>query len=190
MKKYVITESQLRLLESFGIISTIVTGCITGGLMGLVYILRKVEKEDKEEKLSELSNADKILLVVKGNNYKSFKLDICELKDKSVNFVKISNNTDLPVQIEKATFYCNVLADDNKFDTFIVLGVKDLRNNSEKTIKLTYDLFAKKVEWQEGVGRNAPELENYKLKKYITNTLSFPIGFFNYHSKTKIKTDF
>jgi len=189
-KKYIITESQLKLLESVGDIS-IIFGCVLGGFWGLVMILDKKENKRKKKETERYKNsADAILDMVEKNNYKSFSVDICELKDKSVNFVELlQSRTDLPIKINEAIFKCNVWDGENKFTTSVILEGDDLRNNTSHMIELKYNFFSRSAEWVK-YGRWETKLENNNLFNYITNNLDFPIGYFEYGPKEKIKTDF
>jgi hypothetical protein len=193
-RKYIITESQSKLLsENIG--ELLFYGCVTGGVYGLVSFMVNIVKDNKrsKERLERLQNSiDLIFEMVKMNEYKTFSVDICELKDKSVNFIqKYGDGANFPIQIKEAKYTCFVQPQENKFFTKIYMKGIDLKNNNTRNITLGQNLSSRNVEFNvEGEGFFGREVENNKLLNYITNDLKFPIGDYRYGPKTKIKTDF
>jgi hypothetical protein len=174
-------------------------GCVTGGLLGVVYaFIHGTIKDNKKrkkglERLEKIqSSINLIFELVKKNDYKSFSVDICELKDKSVNFIqKYGDRTEFPIQIKEAKFTCLVQPQENKFLTLINMKGVDLRDNTNRNISFWYKISSNDVEINlDGKGFHSREVENNKLLNYIIDDLKFPIGNYKYRPSTKIETDF
>ena len=197
-KKYIITESQFKLLTEDSIMGLLSVGCVVGGAWGLATVIidsmenNKKKKEELKRLQKIQSSINLIFEMVIKNDYKSFSVDICELKDKSVNFIqKHGDRTEFPIQIKEAKFTCLVQPQENKFYTLIEMKGVDLRNDSNRNISLRRGGYNNNVEWYaEGKRFFGREVENNKLLNYITNDLKFPIGSFKYRPTTEIKTDF
>jgi hypothetical protein len=173
-------------------------GCVTGGLYGLVTIILGTIEDNKKrkkelERLEKIQSAVNLIFeLVKKNDYKTFSVDICELKDKTVNFLpKYGDRPDFPIQIKEAKFTCSVQPQENTFRTYIDMKGIDLRDNTNRNITLRYKFSSEDVEWYlSGEGFASREVENNKLLNYLNNDLKFRVGRYKYRPATKIETDF
>jgi|LakMenEpi03Aug12_release.lakeMendotaPanAssembly.Ray.scaffolds.fasta_scaffold814923_1 hypothetical protein len=198
-KKYIITESQLRLLESGGA-ELLIIGCLYGGFYALISLLegaaknaknKEKEKEDMKRLEKIKSSEDFIIQMIQKNNNKNFSVEICELKDKSVNFVKLLQGfPDFQYQIKEAKFICDVY--ENSAQTYLKLKGNRVGEEYNQIIELRVSSFGGGLEWTLIRDKSIYnlKLENNKLKNYITEELKFPIMFFWFNPKTKVETDF
>ena len=201
-RKYIITESQLKLLESSGL-EFIILGCIYGGFWGLATILQawedsvKDKKRNKEEleRLQKINDAkDLVIELIKKNDNKSFSVDICELKNKSVKFLysHLKDKTEY-IEIKEGKFIGEV--NGNNVKTYVKLignGIgKDDKQNIELKLIDTYGGRTLGFFKKSGVKKHEFRLENYQLQNYIMDDLKFPIMEFKLpYPKMDIKTDF
>ena len=201
-KKYIITESQLKLLESGGA-ELFVMGCLYGGFWVLSTILQawedsvKDKKRNKEEleRLQKINDSkDLVIELIKKNDNKGFSVDICELKNKSVKFSysHLKDKTEY-IEIKEGKFIGEVNGSNIKTYVKLIgnsIGKDDIQNIELKLLDSyagrTLGFFKKS-----GVKKHEFMLENYQLQNYIMDDLKFPIMEFKLpYPKMNIKTDF